>query len=76
MPLAKEKGVEVVAACGPFGRAIAEGAGENGKWFPTSTEMKAALPELLRRDDSVLVKASLGMHMDVIAEAVKELKLP
>ena len=73
---AKEKGVEIVAACGPFGRAIAEGAGENGKWFPTSAEMKAALPELLRRDDSVLVKASLGMHMDVIAEAVKELKLP
>ena len=68
---AREKGIDLVAACGTLGRRIAEGAGDRGRWYPTTEELKAALPELLRRGDNVLVKASQGMHLDTVAEAVK-----
>ncbi len=70
---AAERGIDIVAACGILGREIADGAGERGKWFPSREEMIRALPELLHRGDRVLVKASLGMHMESVSEAVKEL---
>ena len=71
---AAEKGIDLVAACGALGQEIAAGAGERGRWFPTCEELIEALPTLLQRGDRVLVKASLGMHMERCAEAVKELK--
>ena len=70
---AAAKGIDLVAACGKLGREIAAGAGEKGRWFSTRDEMIEALPGLLRRGDRVLVKASLGMHMESVAEAVKAL---
>ena len=70
---AAEKGIDLVAACGPLGKEIAGGAGERGQWFSSKDEMAAALPKLLRKGDRVLVKASLGMHMEQVAEAVKAL---
>lgn len=73
---AAEKGIDLVAACGELGKEIAAGAGERGQWFPTRDAMIEALPTLLCRGDRVLVKASLGMHMEHVAEAVKELSLP
>jgi len=72
---AAEKGIDLVCACGPLGREIAAGAGERGRWFATKQELTEALPQLLKRGDRVLVKASLGMHMDTVAEAVKALRL-
>lgn len=72
---AAAKGIELVAACGEMGKEIAAGAGERGKWFPSREAMIDALPELLKKGDRVLVKASLGMHMEHTAEAVKALKL-
>ena len=33
------------------------------------------LPRRLRRGDAVLVKASRGMHLEVVSEAIKALKL-
>ncbi len=71
---AAEKGIELVAACGTLGKEIAAGAGERGRWFDSRDAMIAALPGLLQQDDRVLVKASLGMHLEHVAEAVKELK--
>ena len=71
---AAEKGIDLIAACGPLGKNIALGAGEKGQWFETREAMIEALPTLLRQGDRVLVKASLGMHMEHVAEAVKELK--
>ena len=71
---AKEKGIELIAACGTLGKEIAAGAGERGRWFENRDAMIEALPTLLQKGDRVLVKASLGMHMEHVAEAVKELK--
>ena len=71
---AAEKGIELVAACGELGKEIAAGAGERGRWFESRNAMIEALPALLQKGDRVLVKASLGMHMEHVAEAVKELK--
>ena len=72
---AAEKGVDLIAACGELGREIVAGAGERGQWFATRDALIEALPGLLKRGDRVLVKASLGMHMEHTAEAVKVLKL-
>lgn len=70
---AREKGVALVAAYGPFGREIAEGAGDRGRWFESRQALIDALPALLRRGDAVLVKSSKGMKMGETADAVKEL---
>ena len=71
---AAEKGIDLVAACGELGQNIAEGAGERGRWFASRDAMIEALPGLLKKGDRVLVKASLGMHMEHVAEAVKALE--
>ena len=71
----REKGVDLVLCCGENGREIALGAGDRGRWFPDKQALIAALPELLRKGDTVLVKASLGMRMGEAADAVKELRL-
>lgn len=68
------KGIDLVAACGTLGKNIALGAGERGQWFASREAMIEALPKLLKQGDRVLVKASLGMHMEHVAEAVKELR--
>ena len=71
----REKGVDLVLCCGENGREIALGAGDRGRWFSDKQALIAALPELLRKGDTVLVKASLGMRMGEAADAVKELRL-
>ena len=72
---AKEKGVALVAAYGPFGREIAAGAGEAGHYFEDRDCLIAALPALLKRGDAVLVKASKGMRIGPAADAARELVL-
>lgn len=72
---ASEKGIDLIAACGPLSKNIVIGAGERGQWFESREAMIKALPTLLRQGDRVLVKASLGMHMEHVAEAVKGLQI-
>lgn len=74
---AAEKGIDLLACCGPLSRQMAAAAGEHGAkavWYPTAEELIAALPALLQKGDRVLVKASLGMHMERAAEAVKKME--
>ena len=47
--------------------------GSRARHFETKAELIAALPGLIRRGDNVLVKASLGMHLEDAAEALKRL---
>lgn len=68
---ARERGIELVLGCGRLGRLIAEGAGESGIGFDTCDELIAALPGLIKKGDTVLVKASRGMHLENAAEALK-----
>lgn len=68
---AVEQGVELVLSCGQLGRKIAEGAGSSGRWFESRQALANALPELLKKGDTVLVKASRGMHLEEISDLLK-----
>lgn len=70
---ALEKGVEMVAAYGPMSRCLTAAMGDKAQHFETKAELIAALPALIERGDNVLVKASLGMHLEDAAEALKKL---
>ena len=75
---AAEKGIDLLACCGPLSRRTAEAAAEHGTnavWYASAEDLIAALPTMLEKGDAVLVKASLGMHMERAAEAVKRLEL-
>ena len=72
---AAENGIDLIVSLGGFGAEIAEGAGDRGVCFSSREELIAALPELMERGDNVLVKASRGMRLEEISEALKELKL-
>ena len=69
--VADDCGVDLVLCSGRLGAAIAEGAGERGRWFASVDELNRHLPELIREEDRVLVKASRGMRFERIAEALK-----
>jgi DNA polymerase-1 len=69
----REKGVDALYASGPLGRWFVEGFGAEGRYFESQEALIAALPELLRKDDAVLVKASLGMHYDKVVEGIRQL---
>lgn len=71
---ARENGVELVVACGELGKMFAEGAGDRGLYFETSKELEEALPQFIEKGDNVLVKASRGMHLETVAEAIKVLR--
>lgn len=70
---AAQNGMELVLCCGELGRAIAMGAGEKGRWFKSREELAQALPELISTGDTVLVKASRGMHLEEISEKLKQM---
>lgn len=70
----KNKGVELVLACGEMSRYLCETAGERAVYFNSKEELIEQLPEYIRKGDRVLVKASLGMHMETAAEALKKMK--
>ena len=70
---AAEKGVDLLLCAGPLSRELAAGAGDCASWFSDREELLRALPELIRKGDRVLVKASRGMHFERVAEALKQL---
>ena len=65
---AAEKGIDLVIGCGPLGRRIAEGAGENAVAFDDRDTLIEALPGILKKGDTVLVKASRGMAFEKIVQ--------
>ena len=65
---AAELGIRVLA-CGPISRATAEVG--DGLWFETPEELMSVLGENICEGDCVLVKASHGMHLERIVEALK-----
>ncbi|MCD8026738.1 MAG: UDP-N-acetylmuramoyl-tripeptide--D-alanyl-D-alanine ligase [Clostridiales bacterium] len=70
---AKQKGVDLVVTAGPLAKKLAEGA--NGVWYEDVDGVIKALPYLVRRGDTVLVKASHSMQFEKIVEFLKELKI-
>lgn len=71
---ALEKGVELAIVYGPQSAHIAEAMGARAHHFETREALIAALPQLIEKGDNVLVKASLGMHLEPAAEALKALR--
>lgn len=68
------KGVDFVAAYGELSKNITAALGDKARHFQTRDELIAAIPEYIQKGDNVLVKASLGMHLEPVAEALKALK--
>lgn len=64
-----QEGVLVIA-CGELSKKIADGAGEGSCWFADTASLIEKLPELIRRGDAVLVKASRRMKFEDITEAL------
>lgn len=66
---AKEKGVNLVIAVGPLAKALAEGSG--GKWYADIDSLLPDLKSLLKKGDTVLVKASHSMQFERIVAFLK-----
>lgn len=60
----------LVIACGAEAKPLAEGAGKDAPWFATVEQLIAALPDLIREGDAVLVKASRAMGFERVTEAL------
>lgn len=74
---AAHSGLERVITCGMLGRDIGAAAKENGAAvtaFDTKEELIAALPQLVEPGMKVLVKASHGLHLEQVVEALEHLK--
>ncbi len=68
---AKEKSVDAVLAVGPLAKELAKGA--DGAWFADNDAICAALPNLIKDGDTVLVKASHSMQFEQIVDRLTEL---
>lgn len=73
-------GTEYIIACGELSREIYNGACEKGAsdrafYFPDKDALLEKLPSLLRKDDAVLVKASHGMHFEILSDALRTMEL-
>lgn len=66
---AKEKKIDLVIAVGSLSEELARGA--QGMWFEDVEAVKKALPGLLQKGDTVLVKASHSMHFENIVDFLK-----
>lgn len=72
---AVERGADLVLTNGPLSEETARGAGTKGVYYVNREELIEALPRLLKKGDSVLVKASNSMRFGEISEAIKQLVL-
>lgn len=68
---ALEKGIDIVLTTGEMSLHTAQGA--NGRHFNSKEELIAALPEIIREGDSILVKASNSCRFGEIVEALTKL---
>jgi UDP-N-acetylmuramoyl-tripeptide--D-alanyl-D-alanine ligase len=75
-----DQGIGHLVACGVLGRELAEGARRGGMPTDRITELPdaaaagAALVSMVRQGDVVLVKASRGMRMEQVVEAMTGLR--
>ena len=68
---AAEKGIDLILCVGELSKHIDAGAREKGGntlYFPDKESLLQALPTLIESEDTVLVKASHGMHLDTVVQ--------
>ena len=67
---AAERGVDILLCSGDAAAFMYEGytsaGGKASRYYADKAELISALPELIKKGDTVLVKASHGMHFDEI----------
>ena len=71
---AEKKGIDYIFCTGQYSRYLAEGAGDIAFYFEDHESMMNALKDFLHAGDAVLVKASLGSHLEPVSEFLKNLK--
>ena len=81
---AAEKGIDVMVCTGTLSKHMYEGACEKAEnvlaaaqkretyYFETREEMLQELPQILKAGDSILVKASHGMHFEKVIEFLEK----
>ncbi len=71
-----ENKIDVLITAGKNAKFIADGAKENGFadciCFDTTDELVSKIPLLIQKNDTVLVKASRGMHFEKVVEKITE----
>ena len=72
---ALKKGIDLVLTSGSCASEMSRAAGERGRNFESREALTAALPELLKEGDCVLVKASKGSHFETVSAALREIRL-
>ena len=68
---AAEQGIDLILCVGQLAHYIYEGALEKGgtaKYYPDKESLLQALPSLIASEDTVLVKASHGMHLETVVQ--------
>ncbi|MEV4422735.1 UDP-N-acetylmuramoyl-tripeptide--D-alanyl-D-alanine ligase [Patulibacter sp. NPDC049589] len=68
---AKFTGVEVLVAVGPLSRHTGTGFGTGVQWVEDAAGAAALLPKLLEPGDTVLLKASRGIGLERVADALR-----
>jgi UDP-N-acetylmuramoyl-tripeptide--D-alanyl-D-alanine ligase len=72
---AREKGIDLVLTSGSCACEMSRAAGERGRNFESREALTAALSELLKEGDCVLVKASKGSHFETVSAALRGIRL-
>jgi UDP-N-acetylmuramoyl-tripeptide--D-alanyl-D-alanine ligase len=67
---AAERGIEVLVAVGPLAAEMGAGFGGETHAVPDARAAAQALPKLLRANDTVLVKGSRGVGLELVSETL------
>ncbi len=68
---ARAAGIELLVAVGPRAERIADGFGDGVQALPDAAAAAARVPALVRPGDTVLVKGSRGVGLEVVAAALQ-----
>ena len=63
-----DKGIDVVIAVGELSKHLFSGANENGYYYKTVEECCENIGDIIKKGDTVLVKASHSMHFENIVD--------
>ncbi len=67
-----ENGIDVVVAVGKLCKHLFDGAENNGYYFETLEKCCENISDIIKKGDTVLVKASHSMHFENIVDILKE----